>query len=80
MTTVNLDLDLSLNEYLADVARNIAYSRHPELRNAEGDAEGWFLEKERFAFGDYYFYFANDYGDMQVRVPLQNVLRAILAH
>ena len=78
MTTVNLDLDLSLNEYLADVARNIAYSRHPELRPDE--APEWFLEKERFAFGDYYFTFANDRGDMQVRVPLQNVLRAILAH
>lgn len=77
MATVNLDLDLSLNEYLADVARNIAYSRHPELRPDE--AEGWFLEKESFAFGDYYFTFANDYGDMQVRVPLQNVLRVILA-
>ena len=78
MATVNLDLDLSLNEYLADVARSIVYSRHPELRSDE--AEGWFLEKESFACGDYYFTFANDHGEWQVRVPLQNVLRAILAH
>ena len=71
---VNLDIDLSLNEYLADVARNIA-------DKYIGDTTEYFnVELESFAFGDYYFKYHHNNEDETavISVSLKEVLTEVM--
>ena len=78
---MNLEIDLSLNEYLCDVAQNIA---NKNIANKFPDNEYYLNEgRTSFASGNYYFHYYPKTGysydsEECIAVHLRDVLKTVM--